>query len=43
MMSFLVFDFFELENFWMLFEEKEDFINVLILDLNEMFEWMSEN
>lgn len=43
MMSFLVFDFFELENFWMLFEEKEDFINVLILDLDGMFEWMSEN
>lgn len=42
-MSSLVFDFSELENFWMLPEEKEDLTNVPILDLNEMPEWMSEN
>lgn len=42
-MSSSVFDFSELENFWMLPEEKEDLTNVPILDLNEMPEWMSEN
>lgn len=42
-MSSLVFDFSELENFWMLPEEKEDLTNVPTLDLDGMPEWMSEN